>query len=444
MQRKNEDTYKIFHGMKPVKRQVRRDNQSGWYYLDPRGAENFSDMKEIGVESENSPNPKIKAILDDDMHKNPDDYYVWRTKKDDKVRDSHREREGKVFNWHVPPEGGHPGEDHNCRCWAEAYRPDLMAHLNITPKVDLSGLPQYAANDKTGLVSDAKYVSAENDKVEAQDKNAVAVPVPTSKPEVPAQTTAKKIVPVPTRKPLTGQGLAEEMLRRYVERAPEAGLKLAAADYKNGYTTESVWGYPNVGYDKGGVANKTKKIDYSLYGEGFTKEFIDEMENDYEFQQILNEYIIPNEGGYNNDPNDAGGETNMGIAKNAHPKEDINNLTRERANAIYYKDYYKWNGLNKLPYQIRGFVVDYGLPTNPQYAIKTVHNVLGISKDATVIGPTTLEAFEHYTDADYNAFLEQYRAEMKKHFKDVAQKNPQKRKFLNGWLNRADRAHLAK
>ena len=81
MQRKNEDTYKIFHGMKPVKRQVRRDNQSGWYYLDPRGAENFSDMKEIGVESENSPNPKIKAILDDDMHKNPDDYYVWRTKK---------------------------------------------------------------------------------------------------------------------------------------------------------------------------------------------------------------------------------------------------------------------------------------------------------------------------------------------------------------------------
>ena len=239
MQRKNEDTYKIFHGMKPVKRQARRDNQSGWYYLDPRGAENFSDMKEIGVESENSPNPKIKAILDDDMHKNPDDYYVWRTKKDDKVRDSHREREGKVFNRHVPPEGGHPGEDHNCRCWAETYRPDLMAHLNITPKVDLSGLPQYAANDKTGSVSDAKYVSAENDKVEAQDKNAVAVPVPTPKPEVPAQTTAKKIVPVPARKPLTGQGLVKEMLRRYVaERSAYLQPNLAPLNSTNSYTTE--------------------------------------------------------------------------------------------------------------------------------------------------------------------------------------------------------------
>jgi hypothetical protein len=33
---------------------------------------------------------------------------------------------------------------------------------------------------------------------------------------------------------------------------------------------------------------------------------------------------------------------------------------------------------------------------------------------------------------------------MKKHFDEVAQKNPQKRKFLKGWLNRADGAHLAK
>ena len=120
-----------------------------------------------------------------------------------------------------------------------------MAHLNITPKVDLSGLPQYAANNKVDVVSDAKYVSAENDTIGAQEKNAVAAPVSTPKPEVPAQTTAKKIVPVPARKPLTGQGFVKEMLQRYVERAPEAGLKLSAADYKNGYTTESAWGYPN-------------------------------------------------------------------------------------------------------------------------------------------------------------------------------------------------------
>lgn len=157
MQRRNEDIYKIFHGMTPLKRGERRKGQSEYYYLDPRGAETFSDMKTIDVESEDTPNPKIKAILNDDLHKNPQDYYIWRTKGDDKVRDRHKERDGKVFNWHIPPEGGHPGEDYNCRCWAEPYVPKIAEKLNITPKFDLSGLPQYAANDKAIVVSDTVY-----------------------------------------------------------------------------------------------------------------------------------------------------------------------------------------------------------------------------------------------------------------------------------------------
>ena len=220
------------------------------------------------------------------------------------------------------------------------------------------------------------------------------------------------------------------------------------------YTTQTPWQNNqtltpwNGGYDLSRYpqsnANATKPIDYSLYGDGFSKEFIDKMENDAEFQKILNEYIIPNEGGYNNDPDDTGGETNMGIAKKAHENEDILNMTRERANAIYYRDYYNWNGLNKLPYPIRGFVVDYGLPTRPQLAVETVHKVLDLPPQSNIIGPDTLGKFENYTEEDYNNFLERYRAEMQNHFREVAQRNPQKRKFLNGWLNRANKAHLAR
>ena len=199
------------------------------------------------------------------------------------------------------------------------------------------------------------------------------------------------------------------------------------------------------GYDLSTPTQSNKKsIDYSLYGDGFSKEFIDQMLNDSEFQNILNEYIIPNEGGYNNDPADTGGETNMGIAKKAHKNEDVLNMTRERANAIYYKDYYNWNGLNKIPYPIRGFVVDYGLPTNPLNAIQTVHKVLNLPPNGTIIGKDTLGVFENYNEEDYNNFLEKYRTEMKNHFREIARRNPQKQKFLNGWLNRADKAHLAK
>ncbi len=46
--------------------------------------------------------------------------YIWRTRGDNKVRSEHAERDGKVFSWGYPPEGGHPGEAPNCRCTAES------------------------------------------------------------------------------------------------------------------------------------------------------------------------------------------------------------------------------------------------------------------------------------------------------------------------------------
>jgi SPP1 gp7 family putative phage head morphogenesis protein len=49
--------------------------------------------------------------------------YIWRTSQDDRVRDSHRGKDGLRFDWNAPPsDTGHPGEDIQCRCTAE---PDL-------------------------------------------------------------------------------------------------------------------------------------------------------------------------------------------------------------------------------------------------------------------------------------------------------------------------------
>lgn len=45
--------------------------------------------------------------------------YIWRTRGDGKVRSAHADRHGKTFSWNDPPDGGHPGEAPNCRCWAE-------------------------------------------------------------------------------------------------------------------------------------------------------------------------------------------------------------------------------------------------------------------------------------------------------------------------------------
>jgi SPP1 gp7 family putative phage head morphogenesis protein len=42
--------------------------------------------------------------------------YIWSTRRDSRVRQKHREREGKVFRWDNPPDDGHPGWPVRCRC----------------------------------------------------------------------------------------------------------------------------------------------------------------------------------------------------------------------------------------------------------------------------------------------------------------------------------------
>jgi SPP1 gp7 family putative phage head morphogenesis protein len=52
--------------------------------------------------------------------------YLWRTMRDNRVRDEHETRDGERYTWDDPPEDGHPGEAILCRCYAE---PDLAPLL---------------------------------------------------------------------------------------------------------------------------------------------------------------------------------------------------------------------------------------------------------------------------------------------------------------------------
>lgn len=63
--------------------------------------------------------------------------YIWRTAGDERVRGnpggrfpsarpSHFSRDGEEFEWSQPPEGGHPGEAIQCRCWPEPVLDDFL------------------------------------------------------------------------------------------------------------------------------------------------------------------------------------------------------------------------------------------------------------------------------------------------------------------------------
>lgn len=62
----------------------------------------------------------------------PTTHYIWRTRGDSKVRSSHAKRDGQIFSWDDPPEGGHPGENYGCRCTAVPYLPEASEFMEIT------------------------------------------------------------------------------------------------------------------------------------------------------------------------------------------------------------------------------------------------------------------------------------------------------------------------
>ena len=53
--------------------------------------------------------------------------YTWSTSGDERVRDSHAEKDGQVFEYANPPaDTGNPGHDFNCRCVAIPYLGDIL------------------------------------------------------------------------------------------------------------------------------------------------------------------------------------------------------------------------------------------------------------------------------------------------------------------------------
>lgn len=103
--------------------------------------------------------------------------------------------------------------------------------------------------------------------------------------------------------------------------------------------------------------------------------------------------ILAHEGGYVNDPQDPGGETNMGISRRSYPNEDIRGMTVERAIAIYRQDFWDRLRCDELPWPLAVQVFDMGVNAGTGTAIKVLQRSLGVTIDG-VLGPKSLAAAE--------------------------------------------------
>lgn len=175
--------------------------------------------------------------------------------------------------------------------------------------------------------------------------------------------------------------------------------------------------------------------------------------------------IIRREGGYNDVPGDAGGATNAGISlrylrgkgiltgdldhDGDVDEKDVQLITPAIAAKLYKEDFYYAPGLGVLPAELQPFVFDFGVNAGPETAIEELQRVLNRMLQRTPIdgrlGPNTLamckEALRKY---GVRLMLNTLVEGRKKFYNDLVERKPNQRKFLRGWLNRADEFRVTK
>lgn len=121
--------------------------------------------------------------------------------------------------------------------------------------------------------------------------------------------------------------------------------------------------------------------------------------------------LMGHEGGYVNNPRDPGGETKYGISKRSYPDEDIAGLTRERAMALYWRDYWLAAHCDALPDALRFHVFDMAVNSGVDAAITTLQCAVGATPDG-VVGPRTMRALHTAPIAQTVARFNGYRLQM--------------------------------
>lgn len=138
--------------------------------------------------------------------------------------------------------------------------------------------------------------------------------------------------------------------------------------------------------------------------------------------------------GYVNDPDDAGGETKYGVARNANPDLDIHSLDWEGAERVYYKRYWLLGDCGDMPSRLAVLHFDSCVNHGVGRAAKFVQRAAGVADDGD-IGPATIRAIVAKDEITLcNAVCDQ----REKFYRDIVAAKPVQAKYLNGWLRRVN------
>ena len=151
------------------------------------------------------------------------------------------------------------------------------------------------------------------------------------------------------------------------------------------------------------------------------------------FDEII-EKVLEHEGGFVDDPDDLGGQTNFGITKRFYPDLDIKNLTKEEAKQIYYDDYWLKNKVNKMPSELKHIYFDMCINMGKKTAVKILQGAsIGKGSNIALDGGLGANTFKAIQDLE----VERVRAYRVKYYVDIINKKPEQEKFYYGWFRRS-------
>lgn len=167
------------------------------------------------------------------------------------------------------------------------------------------------------------------------------------------------------------------------------------------------------------------------------------------FNKAFNNSLV-HEGGFVNDPDDAGGATKYGISlktyRNNHPEatvETIKNLSLKDAEDFYYHNFWLHYGYDHISVDDLAIkIFDAAINTGTRQAhlcLQRALNCVGAKlQEDGVIGEQTLNALNHGGCPEWHfAILCAFRSELAGFYRLLATIKPQNKKFLTGWLRRA-------
>lgn len=110
------------------------------------------------------------------------------------------------------------------------------------------------------------------------------------------------------------------------------------------------------------------------------------------------ERVLKVEGGYVNDPEDPGGETQWGISKRSYPNVDIKALTRDGAKAIYLSDFWLRVHADTMPDVLAFQALDFAVNSGIETAVRKLQAAAGVADDGHW-GPITQAAVKSQSQA---------------------------------------------